>query len=64
MREYTQIAHAALVAKTGKNFAPCLRSIMPMWLMAMSDLHTPSSVAATNSASVELRAIVCWNLDL
>ncbi|RXG57424.1 E3 ubiquitin-protein ligase listerin [Armadillidium vulgare] len=48
-RESTQSAHTALVSQIGKELAPCLRSVMPSWLLAMTDPHAPAAIAATKS---------------
>lgn len=46
VREAAQVAHGALVAQVGKQLAPHLRSIMPAWILAMVDLHSPAAMAA------------------
>lgn len=46
VREAVQVAHGALVAQVGKQLAPHLRSIMPVWILSMVDPHSPVAAAA------------------
>ena len=41
--------HGILCAKVTKNLAPHLKTIMPYWLIAQSDSHSPTSRLAEQS---------------
>ncbi|XP_068219475.1 E3 ubiquitin-protein ligase listerin isoform X2 [Palaemon carinicauda] len=62
VREAAQVANKAIVIQVGKHLAPHLRAVMPTWLLAMVDPHTPaaltSSKAFQEAFSVEKRAEV------
>lgn len=62
VREGSQASHAALIKKAGKQMALHLRSVMPAWVLAMVDPHSPASklagAAFKESFSEEKRADV------
>lgn len=62
VREAAQVANKALVIQVGKQLAPHLRAVMPTWVLAMVDPHTPAALTASKAFqeafSVEKRAEV------
>lgn len=49
VREATQQAHAAIAGQAGKNIAPFLKQIGPMWIMSQYDMYAPAASIATHS---------------
>jgi hypothetical protein len=43
IREQCQQNHEKLCAKVTKSLAPYLKTIMPYWILAQSDMHVPTS---------------------
>lgn len=49
VREATQQAHAAIVGQAGKNIAPHLKQIVPVWIMSQYDTYAPVASLAVHS---------------
>lgn len=49
VREATQQAHAAIVSQAGKNIAPHLKQMVPMWIMSQYDTYAPVASIAVHS---------------
>lgn len=49
VREATQQAHAAIVGQAGKNIAPHLKQMVPVWIMSQYDTYAPVASLAAHS---------------
>lgn len=49
VRENTQQAQAAVVSKVGKNIAPFLKQLAPLWIISQYDTYAPAASLAASS---------------
>lgn len=47
IREAAQHAHRAIVSKVGRNLAPFIKQVAPLWFISQYDTHAPAASAAS-----------------